>query len=791
MARRQDPSSTLLYETAQRWADAHLRTDGSLFTPGSPVCTSPVLEELTTHFIDQPDLGAGSFIDKLRAQLAGVSAAAYQLMAELLFGHFLLTDKVTAFTKRKHVEAVLSWSPEPVVIPDEVAEAFAVGALNPGTFFNTRRDAQIAFLIRLMALWRSLEPSTRSAALVDPWALKEIVHKVPLHWAYQMREGLMYLLYPDEFERSAFGVHKDQIADRFHDLVTSGTDDVDRQLLEIRSALASDHGAEFDFYDPEMRVIWDPPAPSRWDEFIQWCARFRAWSGFKKEEIGYKLAVAEKLRDVRHAVEDEDDAWPELLKSAFHSVNLVPWQAYDDYWKWAKANRGDAAAALQALWAAPPGAPAVTAFLDLTPSDVVKSPGNRLAIASFLMATVDEREFPVYRWEPFHKAAELVEEEPPDAAPPGGPRYQATLDFLDRVIQEAALRDLVLADRLEAQAVVWCVTKWNPLDEWPEKDRKAFLAFRGDAAAEPEDEGPRPAEDPAPASTLGELAERLTLPVDFLEEVSLLLRTKGQVIFHGPPGTGKTRVALDLAAHLAEGDERVELVQFHPSYAYEDFVEGFRPSPDGSGFVLRPGPLKRLAEAAKKDPRPHVLVIDELNRGNLSSVLGELYFLLEYRDRPATLQYSDEPFRLPENLWLIGTMNTADRSIALIDAALRRRFFFIDFFPDQGALSSFLRTWLAGNRPEMSWVADVVERANEELGDRDIAIGHSHFLKSDLDDEWIERIWRHSILPYLAEQLFGQEGRLEAFTLDRLRGASSMPPVDAAPDVDATPDAPD
>ena len=183
------------------------------------------------------------------------------------------------------------------------------------------------------------------------------------------------------------------------------------------------------------------------------------------------------------------------------------------------------------------------------------------------------------------------------------------------------------------------------------------------------------------------------------------------------------------------------------------------------------GPLLEIAQAAESEPDvKHVLIIDEINRGNVAKVLGELYFLLEYRNEPVTLQYSNDDFRLPENLWIIGTMNTADRSIALIDAALRRRFYFVPFFPDEPPIEGLLRRWLQKNEPEMLWVADVVDRANRELGDRHGAIGPSYFMKKDLDDAWVERIWKHAVMPYLAEQFFGEEDRLKEFELDRLRG---------------------
>ena len=280
-----------------------------------------------------------------------------------------------------------------------------------------------------------------------------------------------------------------------------------------------------------------------------------------------------------------------------------------------------------------------------------------------------------------------------------------------------------------------------------------------------------------PAS-LANLASELCLPLKFLEEIEWLLNHKRQVIFQGPPGTGKTHVAQELAHLLTESSERVTLVQLHPSYAYEDFVEGYRPAlKDGRPtFELRSGPLLASAERARAEPdQKHFLVIDEINRGNVAKVFGELYFLLEYRKRELLLQYSNTPFSIPENLYIIGTMNTADRSIALVDLALRRRFHFMEFHPDEWPINGLLRRWLAENHPpEMAWIADMVDHANELLrDDRHAAIGPSHFLQSDLSDGSIERIWRHSVLPYIEERLIGStDRRLAEFELEALQRAS-------------------
>lgn len=303
--------------------------------------------------------------------------------------------------------------------------------------------------------------------------------------------------------------------------------------------------------------------------------------------------------------------------------------------------------------------------------------------------------------------------------------------------------------------------------------------FPGDAWAQAQfgywmtraDEGPAVEED-----LVAGLAERLLVPGEFLDEVRELLQERKQVIFYGPPGTGKTYIARELAAALQPDTLRRRTVQFHPSTSYEDFFEGFRPRLDDAGvmsYELRKGPLALLVDKAENDPTtPHVLLIDEINRANLPRVLGELLFLLEYRKEFVYTTYRpDEPFQLPDNLLVIGTMNTADRSIAMVDAALRRRFHFIPFMPHEGPLSGVLRKYLEKHGGP-AWVAGMVDAVNErlriELKGPHLQIGHSHFMKTDLDAAALQRIWTYGVYPMIEDQLYGREGLLETFTWHRV-----------------------
>jgi 5-methylcytosine-specific restriction enzyme B len=290
--------------------------------------------------------------------------------------------------------------------------------------------------------------------------------------------------------------------------------------------------------------------------------------------------------------------------------------------------------------------------------------------------------------------------------------------------------------------------------------------------------GTRPQVPVDDVDPLAALAEELLVERADLEELVALLEDKRQIILYGPPGTGKTHLARRLGAVLAGDPVRCMIVQFHPSLSYEDFFEGYRPriTAEGQlGYELRQGPLALLAEQATAAPSvPHVLVIDEINRANLPKVFGELLFLLEYRNEQVRVTYRpDQDFALPDNLWLIGTMNTADRSIALVDAALRRRFHFVPFFPNEGIMAGLLRRWLVANAPGAAWIADLVDMVNAELiddlGGPHLQIGPSHFMVKGIDDVRLEKIWRYDIMPFIEDQLFGEPAKIRKYRFEVVR----------------------
>jgi 5-methylcytosine-specific restriction protein B len=290
-----------------------------------------------------------------------------------------------------------------------------------------------------------------------------------------------------------------------------------------------------------------------------------------------------------------------------------------------------------------------------------------------------------------------------------------------------------------------------------------------------------------------DLANELMIDKAWLQRQADLLWNRRQLIFYGPPGTGKTYLARELARHLA-GDQpsAVKLVQFHPSYTYEDFFEGFRPKQKDEKLVfdIHKGPFRVLVDDARAHQAdPYILIIDEINRANLAKVFGELYFLLEYRDDPISLLYSTETtFTMPKNVFIIGTMNTTDRSLALLDAAMRRRFAFVELHPSQPPTGGLLREWLRRRTEEgvlehHADAADLLDALNRAIDERDFAIGPSFLMHGYIyrSSGALAEVWETSILPLLEEHHYGGPREiLDRYRLDTLRKTLDNSPGEPA-----------
>ena len=269
---------------------------------------------------------------------------------------------------------------------------------------------------------------------------------------------------------------------------------------------------------------------------------------------------------------------------------------------------------------------------------------------------------------------------------------------------------------------------------------------------------------PNPEYTLEQCSRETGLDESTLKRWKKAIERKGQAIIYGPPGTGKTFIAEHLAEHLIGGGHGFrETVQFHPAYTYEDFIQGIRPKNREDGMLeyhLVPGRFLKFCQEAGSRQGTCVLIIDEINRANLARVFGELMYLFEYRGKEIPLASDGNLFSIPENVRIIGTMNTADRSIALVDNALRRRFAFLRLQPEYGILRQY------HEREQTEFPIEklilVLRELNEEIGDTHYEIGISYFIRTDLSTQ-LEDIWTMEIEPYLEEHFFNNADKIENY----------------------------
>ena len=259
-----------------------------------------------------------------------------------------------------------------------------------------------------------------------------------------------------------------------------------------------------------------------------------------------------------------------------------------------------------------------------------------------------------------------------------------------------------------------------------------------------------------------------------------LVKKKKNVILQGAPGVGKTFTAKRLAYSImgVKDPSRVMMVQFHQSYSYEDFIMGFRPTQEG-GFELKRGAFYEFCKSAEKDREdvPYFFIIDEINRGNLSKILGELFMLIEMDKRGIELKllYADEKFSVPKNVYIIGMMNTADRSLAMMDYALRRRFAFFDMEP--GFMTKGFRQYQESLKSDkFNRLIERVKDLNDHIATDDslgegFCIGHSYFCElKETSDQTLSGIVDFELAPLLKEYWFDEPEKAKKW-IDDLRGA--------------------
>lgn len=283
------------------------------------------------------------------------------------------------------------------------------------------------------------------------------------------------------------------------------------------------------------------------------------------------------------------------------------------------------------------------------------------------------------------------------------------------------------------------------------------------------EENPVATETPSDSYTKNNFLSEVYMTEKRYERLVGVLRNKKNIILQGAPGVGKTFAARRLAWSMLgkKDDNCIEFVQFHQNYSYEDFMMGYKPVEDG--FELKYGIFYRFCQKAANQPdKDFFFIIDEINRGNMSKIFGELLMLIEkdYRGTKATLAYNGLSFSVPKNLYIIGMMNTADRSLAMIDYALRRRFSFFEMEPGFDS-EGFIRYQNSLNNDTLNELISKVKDLNREITldkslGKGFCIGHSYFCGRDVcTDEWLHSIVDYDILPMLSEYWFDDTSKLQ------------------------------
>ena len=737
------------------------RTGGSAVDPGRMVWTAAVAERLAECLDRAEDQGLADADDDVRLLAA-------EGLALVLGGFSDLRGIETRYVVR---DCLMDMGVGDLpALPLPLSADLDHGFLRGGAGLYRQRWRVLHAFADVLRHWWAASPEDRQRAWEDPWAFRDLVGSGPAPEDDLVVGLLCVLAHPDAFTTLVRRADREQaVAALSPHYLAEPSGDVERDLRDVVLALQREQGGH-------AVELLDPPLVQRW----------------RTEEEGARAWLVRGEVDQQNRVR----SWRQqgLVTLTAGRLTALP----DDLHQGALARLVD------------------ERYVDLP---VVKREAKRRDVAAFVLAmdagdTVATVDGDVLR------LGRLAAGEASLDSIGGATVLRRPADWVDLAVEVASL-DAALRKRLrfpgtDVVDLTEVVADLEALrgEDGPGLDEDEVEPDDAAVDADPaEDDVAEPSEGPLPRAVLqcdtAALARELHhADSSWLDELLASLDERRQVVLEGPPGTGKTHLVRRLLEACGLPEAQQALVQFHPTYSYEDFVEGYRPVPGGeeagsARLAVVPGPLRRIADEARNAPgKPFVLVVDEINRANIAKVFGELYFLLEYRDADIELLYggASERFSLPDNLFLIGTMNTADRSIALLDAAMRRRFVFLSMDDSEPALRGVLARWAAaeGHAPAL---AVLLDRLNERMVahglDPSLAFGPSYFMRERASEPaTLDRLWRRELLPLLREHHYGEHDRLqEWYPFTRwmaelgLTGAPVPDAADAAPAADAAADA--
>ncbi len=720
-------NSQPVLEIANKWKSTCLLNEGSIFGKGQ-IWTLDNLNELLRYYVNNLDEGEGNFLDKLQKQLENVTPQARILCAEMMWVMLLCPGNIGPESKRSTIGTILSWADESVDSSEPFFDDVVLaGVGSGGTAYSHLRWLELVYFVNVMSAFHALPYVEKEEILTNALKFTGWLESIEDNNNRQFRHMLLYLLFPDEKERIFGKGDRQRIVAAF-----SGTDlkavkklspsTIDDELARLRKEQEDIYSTDqLDWYSPPLRAFWLNTAKKGETESQR---IFPVLQEFLEQAKTQNLKT--NHFPASHAGLN--------MRISFGAGNQahVPWIGFL--------------------------ADGQTPTKGIYPVYLYYKQDNLLILAKGVSTTNS----PEHNWtdDDLMTIKSYFLEEFNKEPIRHGESFICQAYSLDEPLNEESI-EIELAELLQDYKELVGV-----LEDQDENDTDVSYAQETTTKVEGVIAEPLP-------KSLEDILEGVFLPLKEVKNIVELLGKKKNIVLQGPPGVGKTYISKRLAYALmgCEDSTRVEMIQFHQNYAYEDFVQGYRPG--DNGFDLKNGLFHQFCEKARANPeKPYVFIIDEINRGNLSKIFGELMMLIEADKRgknwQVALTYSkdlSEKFFVPENVHLIGLMNTADRSLSLVDYALRRRFAFINLEPAFDS-EGFTRQ-LSKNGSSEGMTSKVIARLNslnKRISD-DISnlgpgfrIGHSFFCSPSssqiYDDNWFEEIIRYEIQPLLEEYWF-------------------------------------